>query len=237
MASTKLQPKQPLHSEMIIKVCGMQQPDNIAAVAALSPMLMGFIFYEKSPRYAGELQPATIKDLPPYIRPVAVFVDANSAYIREVCDTYGFKIVQLHGHETPEFCAKLRSQGLTVFKSAAITSRDDLLDLQRYVGTVDLFVFDTKGEQVNGGTGQKWDWTIIRNYPPEVPYLLSGGIGPDDIDSIVASMQPGMAGIDINSRFESAPGVKNISLLTNFILSLRKFNENEPPTIPVWEKK
>jgi phosphoribosylanthranilate isomerase len=215
---------------MIIKVCGMAQPDNIAAVAALSPMLMGFIFYEKSPRYAGDLAPEVIKKLPEYIRPVAVFVNESTDNILATTQRYGIDIVQLHGDETPEQCRELKAAGKIVLKAVSPADRTQVEALTCYDGAADMLIFDTKG----GGTGRKWSWDIIRDYPLHTPYLLSGGIGVDDVDAIVDAMQPGMAGIDINSRFEVTPGVKDISLLTKFILSLRKFNENEPPSIPVF---
>jgi phosphoribosylanthranilate isomerase len=215
---------------MIIKVCGMAQPDNIAAVAALSPMLMGFIFYEKSPRYAGNLAPEVIKKLPEYIRPVAVFVNESTDNILATTQRYGIDIVQLHGDETPEQCRELKAAGKIVLKAVSPADRTQVEALTCYDGAADMLIFDTKG----GGTGRKWSWDIIRDYPLHTPYLLSGGIGVDDVDAIVDAMQPGMAGIDINSRFEVTPGVKDISLLTKFILSLRKFNENEPPSIPVF---
>jgi phosphoribosylanthranilate isomerase len=215
---------------MIIKVCGMAQPDNIAAVAALSPMLMGFIFYDKSPRYAGNLAPEVIKKLPEYIRPVAVFVNESTDNILATTQRYGIDIVQLHGDETPEQCRELKAAGKIVLKAVSPADRTQVEALTCYDGAADMLIFDTKG----GGTGRKWSWDIIRDYPLHTPYLLSGGIGVDDVDAIVDAMQPGMAGIDINSRFEVAPGVKDISLLTKFILSLRKFNENEPPSIPVF---
>jgi phosphoribosylanthranilate isomerase len=215
---------------MIIKVCGMAQPENIAAVAALSPMLMGFIFYDKSPRYAGNLDPEVVKRLPEYIRPVAVFVNESIDNILSTTERYAIDIVQLHGEETPEFCRQLKSAGKIVIKAVSPSDRAELEALACYDGAADLLLFDTKG----GGTGRKWCWDIIRDYPLHTPYLLSGGIGSEDVDAIVDAMQPGMAGIDINSRFELQPGVKDISLLTKFILSLRKFNENEPPSIPVF---
>jgi phosphoribosylanthranilate isomerase len=215
---------------MIIKVCGMAQPDNIAAVAALSPMLMGFIFYDKSPRYAGNLAPEVIKKLPEYIRPVAVFVNESTDNILATTQRYGIDIVQLHGDETPEQCRELKAAGKIVLKAVSPADRTQVEALTCYDGAADMLIFDTKG----GGTGRKWSWDIIRDYPLHTPYLLSGGIGVDDVDAIVDAMQPGMAGIDINSRFEVTPGVKDISLLTKFILSLRKFNENEPPSIPVF---
>ncbi len=220
---------------MIIKVCGNRDASNIAQVSSLTPMLMGFIFYPSSPRDASGLTPDVISHLPQYIRPVAVFVDTHTSGIIDICRLYGFRIVQLHGDETPEQCRQLKDHGLTVFKTFAVGDTPDWESIRSYEGVVDMFLFDTKSS-LKGGSGLKFDWHLLDNYPLDVPYMLSGGIGPDDVDSIIDAMQPGMAGIDINSRFETAPGIKDIALLTRFILSLRKFNEDEQITAPFWEK-
>lgn len=226
----------PQHADMMIKICGMRDPDNIAAVASLTPMLMGFIFHEASPRDASGLDPDVIKSLPPFIRPVGVFVDKSTDEVTSVCDRYGIKIVQLHGAESPAQCRELKEKGYTVFKATGIADASDLKGLKEYEGNVDMFLFDTKSER-HGGTGVKFDWGLLETYDMDVPYLLSGGICEDDTDAIVEAMRPGMAGIDINSRFETSPGIKDLNKLINFILSLRKFNEHEPNTTPFWEQK
>jgi phosphoribosylanthranilate isomerase len=225
------------HSEMMIKVCGMREPQNIAHVAALTPMMMGFIFYDKSPRYVGNLDPEIVRSLPAYVTPVAIFVNKSVDNIVEICNRYGITTVQLHGNESPQTCKALADKGFTVFKATSLTTKSDVARLKAYEGIVTLFVFDTKGTGgAKGGTGMKWDWSLLDNYKLSTPYLLSGGIGVDDVDKVVAAMRPGMVGIDLNSRFETAPGVKDITLLTRFILSLRKFNEYEPTKIPFWKQ-
>lgn len=226
----------PRHADMMIKICGMRDPENIAEVASLVPMLMGFIFHDGSPRNAQGISPDIIKNLPEFIRPVAVTVDKDFDEIMDLCHTYGFKIVQLHGDESPELCRQLRANGLTVFKAIGLNVEEvDWDSVKRYDNDVDMFLFDYKCKS-HGGSGQKFSWRILNDYPLDTPYLLSGGIGPDDIDAIVEAMRPGMAGIDINSRFEIKPGLKNLSKLINFIVSLRKFNEHEPNSVPFWEK-
>lgn len=231
----KTQYPAPLHADMIIKVCGMRDPENIAEVAALSPMLMGFIFYDRSPRCARGLDPEVVKRLPEFIRPVALTVNASYEEITAICREYGFRIVQLHGDESPGLCRRLHHDGLVVFKAIAVSDDIDWDSVAAYEGAVDLFVFDRK-TPARGGSGEKFSWQLLDSYPLTTPYLLSGGIGPDDIPAIVEAMRPGMAGIDINSRFESAPGVKDLPRLINFILNLRKFNEHEPSATPFWEK-
>lgn len=220
---------------MMIKICGMRDPENIAQVAALSPMLMGFIFYDKSPRNAAGLDPEVIRRLPDFIRPVAITVNRDFNGIMALCRQYGFKIVQLHGEESPELCRRLREEGLTVFKAIPVDSDIDWNSVAAYEGAADMFVFDTKSSS-RGGTGRKFSWDILAGYPLSVPYLIGGGVGPDDIPAIIDAMRPGMAGIDINSRFETEPGLKDLGLLINFILNLRKLNEHEPTATPFWEK-
>lgn len=226
----------PRHSDMMIKVCGNCDPANVESVAALTPMLMGFIFYRRSPRNACGLDPEVISGMPEYIRPVAVFVNESDEAILDVCDRYGFKIVQLHGDEAPEQCRRLHERGLVVIKAVGVDDALDWQTLAPYCGCTDLFLFDTR-TRARGGSGRKFRWQHLDDYPFDVPYMLSGGIGPDDVDRIVAAMRPGMVGIDINSRFESAPGIKDVALLTRFIVSLRKFNEDESIAVPFWEKK
>lgn len=226
----------PLHADMMIKICGMRDEKNISDVAALTPMLMGFIFHELSPRDASSLNPESVRSLPPYVHPVGVFVDKTYETITATCNRYGIHIVQLHGSESPAQCSRLKEKGFTIFKAIGIENKADLHNLAYYAGCVDMFLFDTKSPS-HGGTGKKFDWQLLDSYQLDTPYLLSGGIDAGDIEAIIRAMRPGMAGIDINSRFETSPGVKDISKLVNFILSLRKFNEHEPDTTPFWEKK
>lgn len=228
--------EQPRHADMLIKICGMRYPENIEEIAPLTPMMMGFIFYPGSPRDATGLDPTVVKSLPAYIRAVAVTVNLAFDQIMELCDKYGFKIVQLHGDESPEMCRRLKDAGLTVFKAVAVGDKVDKAALKRYEGSVDLFLFDTKSDK-RGGSGKKFSWDLLEDYDLDVPYLLSGGIGPDDVDAIVGAMRPGMAGIDINSRFEDAPGHKDLGKLINFIVKLRSYNEHEPTKVPFWEKE
>ena len=224
------------HSDRMIKVCGMADPKNIESVARLTPMLMGFIFYEKSPRYAGNLPVESVKSLPDYIYPVGLFVDSDIDHIINICDKYGIRIVQLHGDESPALCGEPKARGFTVMKAFGIDSETDWSEIEPYEEVTDLYVFDTKTSS-KGGSGMKFDWSLLDNYPLSNPYLISGGIGPDDIDAIIKAMNPKMAGVDINRLSYIAPGIKDIKKLTHFILSLRKYNEDESFTIPFWTKK
>lgn len=208
-------------SELLIKVCGMTSPDNIVQVAALAPSMMGFIFYRGSSRCADTLSPEAVASLPKSITPVAVFVDAPIPTILSTASRYGFSTIQLHGHESPQQCRQLCSQGYRIIKAFGIDSSVDWDAIATYQSCVDYFIFDTK-TATHGGSGRKFDWQALQSYPLSTPYILSGGISPDDADAIISARQPLMAGIDVNSRFESAPGIKNVSLLSTFISSLRK---------------
>lgn len=225
--------RNPLHADMMIKICGMKYPDNIASVGYLTPMMMGFIFHSPSPRDASGLDPEVISSLPDYVNPVAVTVNASVQRIMELVRTYGFRIVQLHGQESPDQCRELRQAGLRVIKAIHVSDSLPLDLIRTYEGCVDMFLFDTASE-AGGGSGRKFDWSLLEAYDLPVPYLLSGGIGPDDIPVIISAMRPGMAGIDINSGFESAPGQKNLLLLSSFILHLRSLNEYEPHRITLF---
>ena len=195
---------------MKIKVCGLRDPQNICDVLSLGPDYVGFIFYARSPRNALLLPPESVAALHGG-KGVGVFVDSPAAYINDICSLYRLSAVQLHGSESPSFCSELSASGLTVFKAVGISESVDWHEVAAYEGCVDMFVFDTLSSS-HGGTGRKFDWSVLSRYPLSVPYLLSGGIAPgDDIPDL-----PGLAGVDLNSRFEDAPGMKNIEKLRKF---------------------
>ena len=208
---------------MIIKVCGMREADNIRAVDGLPVDLMGFIFWPKSSRYVGE-RPSY---LPIHCKRVGVFVDADIREVQQKVEEYGLDYIQLHGHETPDYIRQLRAvDGLPVdthlIKAISISSRDDIATYKNYEGLVDYFLFDTKA-QLPGGNGQQFDWSVLADYNGTTPFLLSGGIGPDDAERLrdchcSPCFSKGLcAGIDLNSRFEVAPALKDINKLKEFI--------------------
>lgn len=204
---------------MLIKVCGMREADNIRAVDALSTDFMGFIFWPHSCRYVAAL-PAC---LPQRAKRVGVFVDADMADLLQHAAQYGLHAVQLHGHENPAYVRQLRASvgQLTVIKAFNIATPNDLEQTVPYEGLADYFLFDTKGPSV-GGNGKQFDWTVLNAYNGTTPFLLSGGIGPDDAPRIRSFHHPLLAGIDLNSRFETSPAVKDINQLNNFIKTIRQ---------------
>ena len=206
---------------MKVKVCGMKDAGNVASVASLKPDYMGFIFYKPSPRCCQPLDPAVVKSLPEGIEPVMVCVDMPEEEILKNVERYGFKTVQLHGHEEPELCFSLRSRGLKVVKALGMRSVESLDILRDFEGAVDLFLLDTMCA-TKGGSGRKFDWSILDAYDLDTDFWLSGGIGPQDGEAIRNIHHPHFKGIDLNSRFETAPGIKDADLLSTFFNVLNR---------------
>ena len=199
---------------MIVKVCGMRDAENIREVEALGIDLMGFIFWPKSSRYVSE-RPAY---LPTKCKRVGVFVDEAANTIKKIANDYALDYIQLHGSESPEYVQQLRNW--QVIKAFNIATTEDLEATKTYEGIVDCFLFDTKGKSV-GGNGEKFDWHVLDEYHGDTPFLLSGGIGPDDAERIKAFNHPKCAGFDLNSKFEVAPALKDINKLKEFINKVR----------------
>lgn len=201
---------------MIIKVCGMREPENIRAVEQLDIQWMGFIFWPQSSRY--------VKECPTYLptrcKRVGVFVDATIADIRTSVEEYGLDLIQLHGHESPAFIQSIGNEIPTI-KAFSIATTADLTLTASYEGVVGYFLFDTKAKFV-GGNGTKFDWSVLQAYHGTTPFLLSGGIGPDDVERIHQFHHPQLAGIDLNSRFETSPALKDITKLKHFIYELQQ---------------
>lgn len=207
----------------LIKVCGMREPDNIRAVESLGIDMMGFIFWPRSLRYVSE-RPAC---LPTHCKRVGVFVDATIEDITQHITDYALDFIQFHGSESLEFIRNLRSACGSdtatprLIKAFNIASVSDLPQTESYEGLVDLFLFDTKGKSV-GGNGQQFDWGVLSAYKGDTPFLLSGGIGPDDAERVLAFNHPKCLGFDLNSRFEIAPGLKDSNKLNEFLKKIKQ---------------
>ena len=200
----------------------MRDPENISGVVSALPDFMGFIFYPKSKRFVGsEFSAQTMQSVPESVKKVGVFVDELPENVMEICKKLGLDVAQLHGNETPGYCRKIQDSGLPVFKAFSVDDQFEFSQLEAYSGVCDYFLFDTKGH-VPGGTGQKFNWKLLKNYQGDVPFFLSGGIGPDDLEAIRRFEHPRWRGIDINSGFESVPAFKNIEKVKNFIFDIRK---------------
>ena len=193
----------------------MRDAENIREVEALGIDMMGFIFYPKSSRYVSERP----KYLPTKCKRVGVFVDATIEDIRQHIADYSLDIIQLHGHESPDFIRQLRAlcgDSIAIIKAFNIATKEDLEATAPYVGLVDYFLFDTKGPSA-GGNGEKFDWSVLDAYNGDTPFLLSGGIGPDDAERILDYHHSKCIGIDLNSRFEIEPGIKDIVKIKTFL--------------------
>lgn len=232
---------------MYIKVCGMREPENIRAVSALGIDMIGFVFWPDSPRFVrmissqagiipdysverlnkgrGKVEaPADEVVLP---KRVGVFVDDMPQSIVTRVFNYDLDYVQLHGEERRVMIENLRrtlepdiKPGVKIIKALSIGSPEDVSRYKEYEGVVDLFIFDTKCKTV-GGSGEQFDWDVLKLYDGQTPFLLSGGIGPDDVERVKSFSHPQFAGVDLNSRFEIEPGLKDVEALRQFIQAIR----------------
>jgi phosphoribosylanthranilate isomerase len=157
--------------------------------------------------------------LPKRVKRVGVFVDEDPEKVKRLAGDYSLDYIQLHGQESPSYIFQLR--GLHVIKAFNISTAEDLLQTQPYEGLVDYFLFDAKGKSV-GGNGEKFNWDVLDAYQGNTPFLLSGGIGSDDAERVNALYHPKCIGIDLNSRFELAPGLKDIDALRRFVIDINR---------------
>lgn len=211
-----------------LKVCGMKYEENILELTQLQPDYMGFIFYEKSPRFMNE----NIPDIHSSIKKTGVFVNAELDFIQQKVEGFNLQAVQLHGEETVEYCKELteklqrpfdsaqgdnRNNKIEIIKAFSIQDQFNFQELETYLPVVDYFLFDTKGKNP-GGNGFTFDWQVLKNYPFQKPFFLSGGIGLEEVEKIKAFQEFNLPlyALDVNSKFETQPGKKNIDDLKNF---------------------
>lgn len=190
-----------------LKICGMRDAANIASVAVLQPDYMGFIFYDKSPRYVGE--DFKLPRIDSGIRKVGVFVNEGTELILRKVEQYKLDFVQLHGAESVEQCAEL-SQKVDVIKAFSIDETFDFNALKPFENHVTYFLFDTKGRYF-GGNAKTFDWNLLKKYNQKVPFFLSGGIAPENVSDVEVLKNLNIHAIDVNSGVEDAPGIKNIT--------------------------
>lgn len=198
-------------SKVKTKVCGLRDKENILEIIGLVPDYIGFIFYPKSARYAGDQDLEFIRALST-VKKVAVFVNASETEINNVLDSYPFDVVQLHGAESPTFCETIRSKGVEVIKAFGLDDDFDFNQLTDYQSVVDYFLFDTK-TVLHGGSGKRFDWKILEQYKANVPYFISGGIDEDAFREAKKIDDDRLYCIDINSKFELESGIKSIPRL------------------------
>lgn len=210
---------------LVIKVCGMREAANIRDIEALGIDWLGLIFWPKSSRYVSERPDY----LPRNAKRVGVFVDETPEKIVSISRLYGLDYIQLHGHESITDINRLHQaiadqDSATIppqlIKAFSIATANDLEQTKAYEGHVDYLLFDTKGPSV-GGNGVQFDWRVLEAYHGHTPFLLSGGIGPDDAKRIQAFHHPQCMGIDLNSRFEISPALKDYHRLKTFLEQLK----------------
>ena len=205
---------------MLIKICGMRDSENIRQILNLMPDFVGMIFYPRSPRYMAANPDDFVKsDFSP-VKKTGVFVNETVERILEIANDYHLSAIQLHGDESPEICMKIKSENKLLIKAFGISSSCDFAKCTSYEGVCDYFLFDTKTEDY-GGSGRKFDWSALNSYQLKTPFILSGGISEADAADILSIKHPKMAGVDLNSRFESSPALKDVHRLKNMIDLLR----------------
>lgn len=205
---------------MKLKICGMKYPDNILEVAALLPDYMGFIFWERSSRYFE----GQIPEIPKSIKKTGVFVNESVAIIIEKILENNLQAVQLHGKESTDFCLNLKSEfekinlsKIEIIKVFSVADDFDFELLKPFENLCDYFLFDTKGK-LPGGNGTTFDWNVLQHYPSSKPFFLSGGIGLEEATAVneITNTNLPVYAIDVNSKFEIEPGLKNTKLLREF---------------------
>ena len=203
---------------MKLKVCGITQVQQLMQLDELGVDYAGLIFYPQSPRYVlKEISGNDVRDLNLSIPKVGVFVNASEEEVMKQVEDFGLEMVQLHGDETVSFCNKISDQ-LKVIKAFRITDSDANVDwlVQEYHEVCDYFLFDKGSAGLYGGTGKKFDWNLLGNSTIKKPFFLSGGIERNDVAALKAFHHPFFYGVDVNSRFEISPGIKDLKLIKDF---------------------
>lgn len=193
----------------------MTQAANIAAIAHLQPDYLGFIFYSKSPRFISEVSAELIKYVPPTIKTTGVFVNEDVEVVKAYILKYNLKAVQLHGKESIDYCEQIKSTSVEVIKAFGVDENFDFSILAAYLNIVDYFLFDTQ-TPAHGGSGKVFDWKLLEKYPFDKPYFLSGGIDLSHATTLKEINDPRLYAIDVNSKLELEPGLKNVEKLKEF---------------------
>ena len=208
---------------MNIKVCGITEMKQLQQLDGLDIEFAGLIFYKESPRYIGDkIDKAALKRADLDLRKVGVFVNPEMIEVLDAIDEYGLDVVQLHGDESPEMCEDISSE-VEVIKAFRITEVADVDKMVApYDAVFDYYLFDTGGLKEHlGGTGKQFDWDILKTSKIEKPFFLSGGISVEDAARIRSFKHPDLFGVDINSRFETEPGLKDMKLVLQFRQELK----------------
>jgi phosphoribosylanthranilate isomerase len=212
-----------------VKVCGMVDPQNLSEICALEPDFVGYIFVPGSPRFVGEHPDPSLFRIPgDRTAKVGVFVNEDTSEVIRRFEQCQLDLVQLHGKEPAHYCRNLVDQGIPVIKAfhpenpihAADTGSTGI-GMDQYSQVAHYLLLDS-GVSGEGGTGHKLNWERLQSMAIPLPFLLGGGIGPDDAGLVKAVDHPLFFGVDVNSRFESAPGMKDADLISRFMNELRR---------------
>jgi phosphoribosylanthranilate isomerase len=214
---------------MKIKVCGMRNAENIAELAKLNPDYLGLIFYRPSKRFVGNLDQVVLNSLPKSIKLTGVFVDENMEDVLEIVQEYNLSTIQLHGSESGEYCKDLKyelskrmpSKNIDLLKAFGLALGFDFGRLKPYNDAVDYFLFDTKTTE-HGGSGLTFDWQLLGSYNDEKPFFLSGGLSPENIQEVLNLDLKQLYAVDLNSKFEIEPGLKDLESLQAAFDLIRK---------------
>lgn len=201
-----------------IKVCGMRDYKNIMEVASLDPQYLGFIFHRKSPRFVGD--EFRLPSLPSSIKKVGVFVNEAPNVVAKKAKEIGFDLIQLHGDETAEKCAELKDLGLKIIKAFPMDDNFDFRETVAFKKHVEFFLFDTKGK-LYGGNARVFDWTLLKKYDQEVPFFLSGGLSPANIEQLGDVANMNLHALDFNSGVEETPGLKSMEKVRAAFIATR----------------
>lgn len=200
----------------------MRDPQNIQDLGTVQPDFVGFIFYPKSPRYVGEeWDESIVKSIPSSIKKIGVFVNESVEKINFLASKYQLDGIQLHGSETPEICQTIKDKNLLVLKAFSVDESFDFELIKKYESFCDYFLFDTKTSQ-HGGSGVKFDWKKLYEYTSSIPFFLSGGVMEEDVNEIKSLNIKGLYSVDINSKFEIEPALKDIKMVERFAQKLRQ---------------
>jgi phosphoribosylanthranilate isomerase len=207
------------------KVCGMREEQNIRDVLSLHPDFMGFIFYEKSKRYAGRKSPdeLLISEWPTLTQKVGVFVNTSLDSLLFLAQKYRLDYIQLHGEEDVKYCSQVVSGGYKLIKAFSVDSSFDFSVTEDFEPYADYFLFDTKAPEGYGGHGVPFDWSLLEKYQGAKPFLLAGGIDEQNVKELSNYRLPQFAGIDVNSRFEDYPAFKNLDRLVKLKSEIELF--------------
>jgi len=205
-----------------VKVCGLKDPGNVRKITALDIDYAGFIFYPASKRYVGKKPEAGLFScVPSGIKKTGVFVNEDMENVLKISRMYGLDIVQLHGNESIEYCRELKNNGLTVIKVFHIKNEIDQDAVNSYSDVCDYFLFDTAADSY-GGVGEKFNWDVLKKGKFKRPFFLGGGIGPEDFNELKRIKNEMFYAVDINSRFETSPGIKDYEKIRFFVDHLKK---------------